>query len=208
MSVTALLTDFLAIHPEFARELQDNMDQKDLVSISSLSFVSKKNKILVARCIVMNSVRSTHDQRRQAIENILSSEKLEDTISSMQRPRGPFSFITSLLRSNKPVKVAEYLANKNMDLTDAQFLSSLDEILGQEPLLQEAITNVVELAEGYFQRKIDSIVNDLVHRAVKAQESVCKLQIDRDAESRQETRQKDSRKQFIDDIKTQNKEDL
>lgn len=208
MSVTALLTDFLAIHPEFARELQDNMDQKDLVSISSLSFVSKKNKILVARCIVMNSVRSTHDQRRQAIENILSSEKLEDTISSMQRPRGPFSFITSLLRSNKPVKVAEYLANKNMDLTDAQFLSSLDEILGQEPLLQEAITNVVELAEGYFQRKIDSIVNDLVHRAVKAQESVCKLQIDRDAQSRQETRQKDSRKQFIDDIKTQNKEDL
>ncbi|KAK0446849.1 hypothetical protein EV421DRAFT_1707267 [Armillaria borealis] len=203
-----LLTAFLAIHPAFARELEDNMNQKGLVSISSGSFVSKKNKILVARCMVMNSDRFTHDQRRQAIENILSSEKLEDTISSMQRPRGFFSFIASLLRSDKPIKVAEYLANKNMNLTDAQFLSSLDEILGQEPLLQEAITSVVELAEGHFQRKIDNIVNTLVGRAVMAQESACKLQIDRDAESQQDAGQKDSRKQFIDDIETQNKGDL
>ncbi|KAK0489058.1 hypothetical protein IW261DRAFT_1602879 [Armillaria novae-zelandiae] len=191
MKLHTLLSNFLKIHPAFAQELDDNLNQEDLMSISSRSFVSAMNKILVARCMVMDSNHFTHDQRRQVIRNVLSSERLEDTISSMRRPRGRLSFIISLFRSGKTIKVAEYLSHKNMDLTDAQFLSSLDEIRRQEPLLQEAITDVVELAEGHLQRKVDSVVNKL--RRSKADKKLDK----RTRESK-----------LIDDIETQNKADL
>lgn len=183
------------------------MENKDLVSISSHLFISQKNKILVAKCMVMESENLTNELRQELVENVLSSHNFEDTVSTTQKSQGVVSFLTSFFRSDKPKKAKDFLAARNMELSDAQFLSSLNEILGQEPLLQEAITNVVALAEGHFQKKIDSTVKKLVGRAVMAQEAACKAQIDRDAESQQDARQKESRRQFISDIDAQNQGD-
>lgn len=183
------------------------MENKDLVSISSGPFISQKNKILVAKCMVMESENLTDELRRELVENVLSSNNFEDTVSLTQKSQSVVSFLTSFLRSDKPKKAKEFLAARNMELSDAQFLSSLNETLGQEPLLQEAITNVVALAEGHFQKKIDNTVQKLVGRAVMAQEAACRAQIDRDAESQRDARQKESRRQFISDIDAQNQGD-
>ncbi|KAK0202722.1 hypothetical protein DFS33DRAFT_1436579 [Desarmillaria ectypa] len=206
--LAASLTSFIAMHPTFAQDLQTNMENKDLVSISSRPFIKVKSKILVARCMVMESENLTHELRRELVENVLSSEKFEDMISLTQKSQGLVSFLTSFFRSDKPKKTTDFLAARSMDLTDAQFLSSLNEILGEEPLLQEAITEAVALAEGHFQKKIDSTVKKLVGRAVLVQQMACKMQIDRDAQSQRDARQKDSRRQFVNDIEAQNQGDL
>ncbi|KAK0467152.1 uncharacterized protein EV420DRAFT_1507486 [Desarmillaria tabescens] len=206
--LNALLDNFNAMHPTFRQELQNSMDNNDLVSINSRPFISGKNKILVTRCIMMESENLSHEQRRDLIENILSSEKSDDIIALTQKSQSFVSSFTSLFRLDKPVKTKDFLAARNMVQTDPHFLSCLNEILGQEVLLQEAITKVVDLAEGYFRKKIDGVVKKLVGRAVLAREKACKTQIDRDVQSRQDARQKDSRKQFIEDIEAQNQGDL
>ncbi len=207
--LVALLTDFLKTHPTFAQDLQNSMDNQDLVSITSRPFTSRKNKILVARCMVMESENlSDHEQRQELIENILSSNGPGDTICLTSKSQGFLSSFTSFFRSDNAIKAKDFLATRKMGQTDAQFLSCLNEILDQEPLLQEAITKVVDLAEGHFRKKIDKVVKKLIGQATLARKTACKTQIDRVAQSQRDARQKVSRKQFIDDIEAQNQRDL
>ncbi|KAK0239018.1 hypothetical protein EDD85DRAFT_769081 [Armillaria nabsnona] len=207
--LVALLTDFLKMHPTFTQELQKGMDNQDLVSISSRPFTSGKNKILVARCMVMESEDlSDHEQRQELIESIWSSDGPGDTICLTSKFQGFVSSLTSLFRSDNAIKAKDFLATRKMDQTDAQFLSCLNEILDQEPLLQEAITKVLDLAEGHFRKKIDNVVKKLIGQATLARKTACKTQIDRAAQSQRDARQKVSRKQFIDDIEAQNRRDL
>ncbi|KAK0189051.1 hypothetical protein F5146DRAFT_693680 [Armillaria mellea] len=200
----ALLTSFLEMHPTFVQDLQNSMDNKDLVSISSRPFTLEKNKILVARCMVMESGDLSDEQRQELIDNIVSSEGPSDTIYLAPKSQGFVASLTSLFHSGNSIKAKDFVAAKKIDQTDSQFLSCLDEILGEEPLLQEAITKVLELAEGHFRKKIDNIVKKLVGQATLARKTACRTQIDRDAQSQRDARQKDSRKQFIDDIEAQN----
>ncbi|KAK0217807.1 hypothetical protein IW262DRAFT_1560097, partial [Armillaria fumosa] len=190
----------------FRQELQNGIDHKDLASISSRPFISGKNKILVARCMVMESENLSDEQRRELIDNILSSEGPGDTINltPKSQPESFVSSVTSFFRSDNSIKAKDFLANRKMDQTDAQFLACLNEILGQEFLLQEAVTKVLELAEGHFRKKIDNIVKKLVGQATLARRTACRTQIDRDAQSQRDARQRDSRKQFTDDIEAQN----
>ncbi|KAK0239015.1 hypothetical protein EDD85DRAFT_527825 [Armillaria nabsnona] len=208
LRLEALLTDFIELHPTFGQELQNSMDNKDLVSITLRPFALEKNKILVARCMVMESENLSDEQRRELIDNILSSEGPGDTIYLTSKSQGFVSSLTSLFRSDNSIKAKDFLATREMDRTDAQFLSSLNEILGQELLLQEAITKVLDLAEGYFRKKIDNIVKKLIGQATLARKTVCRTQIDRYAQSQRNAQQKDSRKQFMDDIEAQNQGDL
>ncbi|SJL03909.1 uncharacterized protein ARMOST_07266 [Armillaria ostoyae] len=208
LRLQALLTNFIAMHPMFTQELQNSMDNKDLVSISSRPFTSGKNKILVARCMVMESENLSDEQRRELIENILSSEGPGDTIYLTPKSQGFVSSLTSFFHLDNSIKAKDFLATRKMDQTDAQFLSCLNEILGQELLLQEAITKVLDLAEGHFRKKIDNIVKKLVGQATLARKMACRTRIDQDAQSQRDARQRDSRKQFIDDIGAQNQGDL
>ncbi|KAK0446846.1 hypothetical protein EV421DRAFT_1707226 [Armillaria borealis] len=157
---------------------------KDLVSISSRPFTSEKNKILVARCMVMEQENLSDEQRRELIENILSSEGLGDTIYLTPKSQGFVSSFTSLFRSDNSIQAKDFLTTRKMDQTDAQFLSCLNEILDQELLLQEAITKVLDLAEAHFRKKIDKVVKKLVGQATLARKTVCRTQIDRAAQNR------------------------
>ncbi len=158
--------------------------------------------------MVMESENLSDEQRRELIDNILSSEGPGDTIYLTPKSQGFVSSLTSFFRSDNSIKAKDFLTTRKMDQTDAEFLSCLNEILGQELLLQEAITKVLDLAEGHFRKKIDNIVKKLIGQATLARKNVCRTQIDRDARGQRDARQKDSRKQFFDDVEAQNQGDL
>ncbi len=200
-SATEALNHFLSMYPSFRGELDKMLDHKSLQSVTPASFQTLKRKILVVRCMERES-SLTEDVRQEVVTKIFSTDK-EDSLSSLQKdsPQGLLSFVassfTSLFRSDKPMSESRYLSEQKMDMTDAQFLSSLEEILGDEPLLQESITNVLEIVNAYFQKNIGNMLKKLIGRASVVQEQSCKVQINRAAQSRQEKREIRSREDLL-----------
>ncbi|KAJ6514882.1 hypothetical protein C8R47DRAFT_1275662 [Mycena vitilis] len=116
--------------------------------------------------------------------------------------KGIFSKLTSLWtdgHSNVEQKIRRHVREQLATIPDGQFLADLDEVLADEPLLQDMITRSVEVANESLQNTVEKLLERFVGRAVILQQDTLKAQVRRKTAGKLEEDRKFSRLQLIEE---------
>jgi hypothetical protein len=101
--------------------------------------------------------------------------------------------------SNVEQKIRRHVRDRIATIPDAQFLAGLDDMLHEEPLLHDMITQAVEVANESLQSTVPTLLPRFVGRAVLLTQETLKSQVQRKTAGKLEDQRKVSRLQLIEE---------
>jgi hypothetical protein len=183
---------------------------KDMDKLSSkIHFRLQKERLIMASTMLTDAKGLKEEDRAEMIRLVLeygdmrnASRFLELEESSRAHKWGPWSTIKSIfLRSPSASRDVVSQAQQVNDVTsDVDFISSLDDRVLKEPLLQAGVGKALDAAYHHFHSFVEHAVRVLLRRVEKAQESEYKAELNREANAREEHSRKELLHQLVQEI--------
>ncbi|KAJ6620561.1 hypothetical protein B0H10DRAFT_2188402 [Mycena sp. CBHHK59/15] len=200
---------FVMLHPQ----LKDEVARSTSGDKPNNTKLSPKFRTLKERLICIETILKEKDdlgdaERAELIEHV--SEKGLDDLSlplkdkgSAAEGKGIVNKVWSWFSDEQPSaverKIRQRVREQLAASTDGRFLAHLDEMLANEPLLQNILAQAAEAAHDDLQRVVQKLVEALIGRALLIQKDNLKGQIQRKAAGQLEDHYKSSRLQLIEE---------
>ena len=194
--------------PEFAEHYKRAIRDPKLETITDKAFRRGKLCILSVSHLMQN-VEMEEDDRKKLVQLIIDNnlgrvvEILKSqTDHSVNKPKTWLSWFSSLTSSSPVQQLQTELQKHAAGKSDRDFLSSLRELVAQEPLLEPAASDAIKAAHSYFAKEIRNHSRGISHRARSAQENMAKAQIGRELAAALEEKQNAAKLELIQKIAT------
>ncbi|KAJ7656315.1 hypothetical protein DFH06DRAFT_1091207 [Mycena polygramma] len=203
----AQYTGFVSNHPKLREEIEKLPGNKPDPTRLPNQFKALKEQILCVEFIFKEKPELEASDREDFIRHI--SEHGMDGLATVFKSKDSTegkgfiyrmaSLLSSDEHSNAEQKIRRHVREQLTRITDGQFLAGLDDVLSNEPLLQDMITRTVEVANESLQGTVEKLLGRFVGRAVILQQETLKAQVQRKTAGKLEDQRKASRIQLIEE---------
>ena len=150
------------------------------------------------------------DDRKKIVQCIMDGVlgKAVDILRSLSdhgavdKPKAWFSWPLSLTSTSPAQRLQTELRKRANGISDPEFLSSLPDLVVQEPLLQPAASDAIKAAHSYFAKAIQKLSGTISHRVQSAQEKMAKAQFGRELAAVLEEKQNAAKSELVQKIAT------
>jgi hypothetical protein len=206
--VAGQYTSLVTHHPKLKDELEKAIsgDRSNQLKFST-KFKALKEQLLCIDIIFKDMTDLDVGDREHLIEHILKAGvdglsvalKSKDSSSEAKGWRSKLGAWFSDDQSTPEQKIRRKVRDRLSTVTDSEFLGRLDEMLAEEPLLQELIVRTAEEANDNLQGNVKTLLSRLVGRSVLLQHDTFKAQIQRKFTGQHEEQRKSSRLQLFEE---------
>lgn len=199
--------DLIAVFPKLREQFEEAIRNLKLESITDKWHKVHKKRLLSAS-ILLEKHQDLEEVDRQKLIDLTLTEGVQkagqvvasSTTNAQPKSQTLWTSVTDwiTMQDSSPGKgFIEEVHQTVKAITDADYLSGLDEMVAREPLLQNAAARAISFASNYFDALIKKQLQKLIHQARFIQQTECKKQIERSATSREEEEMKTLRLELI-----------
>lgn len=197
--------------PDMRREFDSriNRDDYNRLSVTGSPFRRLKERLILARFAIESPHYSDIDRNQQEelmhyiiTEGGIRSGLYSDASKSASKP-GFFSKMKELV-TGKEITIEEDLRRRASravhNISDKEFLDSLNDLLGREPSLEQPVTETLDAAHDYLDILLQKSLRYLAEKLSSVQEQFLNNQIAREAGIIKENKLKECRRALVREV--------
>lgn len=189
--------------PQIESEIRKACEDHKLSSINHLKFRSLKQRVLFLDKILQQHPIEDSAQRGDLISSIIEARPSDRVttrlIDNSSRSRPWYSFLPFMGQNASDAELKK-LNDDVSDISDAEFLEALPEIVAREPLLNEFVHLALRFAHEDLSRSVSAKAKYLSGRIRQIQMDACMKQIRYSAESQKARDVRNRQLEFMDSL--------
>ncbi|KAL1684093.1 hypothetical protein EV122DRAFT_200466 [Schizophyllum commune] len=203
--------DLCQMYPDMRREFDSriNRDDYNRLSVTGSPFRRLKERLILARFAIESPHYSDIDRNQQEelmhyiiTEGGIRSGLYSDASKSASKP-GFFSKMKELV-TGKEITIEEDLRRRASravhNISDKEFLDSLNDLLGREPSLEQPVTETLDAAHDYLDILLQKSLRYLAEKLSSVQEQFLNNQIARETSIIKENKLKECRRALVREV--------